>query len=211
MKGFRPSCRPANNYVIRLNTERSIRNSGAQDETFDKPIVDRLNEFLQMFRDSKLHPFQWVSGLDLQDKLDLLAQLTAYQVSMTELRTDYPRKAARKEAAFVAEAAMHDIRNYWMPDADYYKGFGKPTLLDFIEQMGLDPEQYSAQKRGELAQTVAELGVENNFVPAALEYSLKEAGDEASDEDETPFEATEEDDNDQTVETFHDDEIDQAA
>ncbi|MFP1132907.1 ParB/RepB/Spo0J family partition protein [Asticcacaulis sp. W401b] len=134
------------------------------------PVKERLDAYKAQYDESGLHPFEWISTLTPVEKLDLLGHITAIQIDMTELKTDYVRQEARAEAILIARTIGHDFKTHMAVEPDYYVAFSKKALLAILVKMGLDPEEYTHLKRGQLAEAVYDLAHERGYVPPALNF-----------------------------------------
>lgn len=151
----------------------SVRKHGAHTDPLLKSMIDdRLQEYVEGWKESGMPVFTWVEALEGDDKGDLFALLTAIQIDTREAKTNMLRPKTRAEAALVAEAIGHDIADFWLPDAALYAEFGKQQLLGFLDTMKARKPEHAKMKREELAPIVAEAGKAVRFVPAAFNFEL---------------------------------------
>ena len=102
----------------------------------------------------------WVHGLAHGDKMALLAELTALTLDIREERTTLIRRAARAEAAELAELCGADITLHWTPDAEFLKPHSKTLLAGMLEAMGADDVRAEALKKSDLIPWVEEKAAE---------------------------------------------------
>ena len=189
---FQQCCLNLGNYAYDEGRSRLLRVSAGikfdsishPDEALQLPILERLKSYKQAYFESGLHPFEWIHDLPMTTKLDIFALITALQVNTTEDKNTITRSAARAEAAHVAQAIDHDIRNHWAPPEDLWPQYSKKQLLGFIDLMGLESKPYAKVGRADLAPKVAELAKEHNFVPPALNFELAAEDSTASTDDD---------------------------
>ena len=176
------------------------------DETFIRPIVEKLQTYVGQWQESGQHPYAWVHDLDGVTKGDLFALITALQVNTFEDKTNALRPRTRAEAAYLTGFTGHDIRDLWLPDASFYSQFSKKQLLGFLAEMKVKTKEHEKTSRDDLARDVAVFGHTAQFAPAAFDFVLVEPP-ETQAEDHVDDDITDEVD-DQDVDTFDDDEVD---
>ncbi|MDC7684394.1 ParB/RepB/Spo0J family partition protein [Asticcacaulis sp. BYS171W] len=160
----------ASKYILKVCAGARMSGLKDVDTPLLAPVIERLSKYKALYEDTGLHPFEWVSSLSPSEKLDLLAHITAAQVDMSELRTDYVRQDARAEAILIARTIGHEFKSHMEVAADYYLAFSKKALLAILVKMGLDPEEYTHLKRGQLAEAIHGLAHERGYVPPALNF-----------------------------------------
>lgn len=167
-------------------TVRKLPRLKDAEPTFISPIVERLQVFKDEYREANLHPIEWIRLLQDERKGQLFALITALQVEIIEDKTNSLHTYARAEAAHLADAAGHDIRDHWLPDAEFYKMFSKKQLLGFLKDMGVKTKEHEKLDRDTLAADVAAHGQTARFAPSALDFELADAPDaeDGDDEDE---------------------------
>ncbi|MFP1132617.1 ParB/RepB/Spo0J family partition protein [Asticcacaulis sp. W401b] len=184
----------AGKYVLKVCASARADAMRNPDTVLDQPVLTRLQRFRDAYESSGQHPFEWVSSLDPNLKLELLALITALQIDMSESRTDYVRPAARAEAILIAAAIGHDFKDHLAVEPEFYASFSKKALLAIIGQMGLDPDEFSVLKRGALAETVHQLAFERGYIPPALNFHEADYLSLADAEDDDETDALEEED-----------------
>ena len=100
----------------------------------------------------------------------LLAELTALTLDIREERTTLIRRAARAEAAELAELCGADITLHWTPDAEFLKPHSKTLLAGMLEAMGADDVRAEALKKSDLIPWVEEKAAEKTWAPASLSW-----------------------------------------
>jgi len=151
------------------------------------PIAEQLKAVLAQYQTSEKSAFAFVQDLAMPEKLEILALITALQVSMAEVATYSLRKKARLEAALVAEALGHDMADIYSGDEDFYGQFTKKQLLDFVTQMGGDADELRSSKKDLIVREVTEMAATQRFVPPHLNFKL--AGSEGQPDEQTIVEA----------------------
>lgn len=141
-------------------------------------LVDSLKDSRDDWQASGLPVFTWIAGLSGNEKGNLLATIVALNLSLVEPRTDDIRAQARSEAALIAAALKHDIREHWAPDEAFWKLHTKKQLMAFAEQIeGADVKALAKLKADALYPAFDELAAKANFVPPALTFSPPPMGE----------------------------------
>ena len=140
-------------------------------EALDGDVRQRLDARRAAWEASGQTVIAWVHGLAHGDKMGLLAELTALTLDIREARTSLIRRAARAEAAELAELCGADITLHWTPDADFLKPHSKPLLLGMLAAMGAHDVRAIALKKAELVGWVAEKAAEKVWAPAVLSWT----------------------------------------
>jgi ParB family chromosome partitioning protein len=171
---FRPALREVTNYydgcenVLTLRAQIAITGSKKDDPKLTGPLLEELKSWKDRFIESEKTYLAFVLDLPLNEMLELFSILTALQVDLTEIRTDFQSAARRRQAVEVAEVLGHRFEQIMIPDVDYFRGFKKPALIGFIKAMGVDATEFEKLKTGPLQEAVAELAQEHRFVPEHL-------------------------------------------
>jgi ParB family chromosome partitioning protein len=152
--------------------------------TLDGEVRARLDQRRADYLASGVRPIAWVEGLPHGERMALLAELVAITVNVREERTTSLRRAARAEAAEIAELCGADIAAHWTPDADYLATHPKKQLLSLLDEMGVDDPRVKTLKKEELVAFVAEAAAERQWAPSALSWTAGPPvqGDRAADE-----------------------------
>ena len=156
-------------------------------DALDGDVRQRLDDRRAAWEASGQSVIAWVHGLAHGDKMGLLAELTALTLDIREQRTSLIRRAARAEAAELADLCGADITLYWTPDADYLKSHSKSLLLDMLETMGEADIRAGTLKKGDLISWVEERAAEKAWAPASLSWTARpdsDALDEAGVDDD---------------------------
>lgn len=101
----------------------------------------------------------------------LLAELVAISLNIREERTTSLRRAARAEAAEIAELCGADIAAHWTPDVDFLSVHPKKQLLSLLDDMGVDDPRVKTLKKDELVAFVAEAAAERQWAPPVLSWT----------------------------------------
>ena len=140
-------------------------------EALDGDVRQRLEARRAAWEASGQTVIGWVHDLAHGDKMALLAELTALTLDMREERTSLIRRAARAEAAELAELCGADIAQHWTPDAEFLKSHSKPLLLRMLEEMGDADIRAGAFKKADLVPWVEEKAAEKGWAPASLSWT----------------------------------------
>lgn len=139
-------------------------------EALDGDVRHRLDARRAAWEASGQTVIAWVHGLAHGDKMALLAELTALTLDIREERTTLIRRAARAEAAELAELCGADITLHWTPDAEFLKPHSKTLLAGMLEAMGADDVRAEALKKSDLIPWVEEKAAEKTWAPASLSW-----------------------------------------
>lgn len=141
-------------------------------ETLDGAVRERLDERRRAWEASGLTMITWVHAMDLGDRLGLLAELTALSLDLREDRTSLVRKAARTEAAKIADLCDADIARWWTPDGTYLRPHSREQLLTMLERMGAETDAAARLRKGDLVAWTEDQAKARNWAPACLSWSL---------------------------------------
>jgi len=148
-------------------------------EALDGAVRERLDERRRVWEASGLTMIAWVHAMDLGDRLGLLAELTALSLDLREDRTSLVRKAARTEAAEIADLCDADIARWWTPDGAYLRPHSREQLLTMLERMGAETDAAARLRKGDLVAWTEDQAKARNWAPACLSWGLDP--DEATD------------------------------
>lgn len=137
----------------------------------DGEVRARLDQRRAAYLAAGVRPIAWVESLPHGERMALLAELVAITVNVREERTTSLRRAARAEAAEIAELCGADIAAHWTPDADYLAVHPKKHLLALLDDMGVDDPRVKTLKKEELVAFVAEAAAERQWAPSALSWA----------------------------------------
>ncbi len=163
--------------------------SEAPQPALDGAVYARLDNRRAAFRASGLRPIAWVDSLLQGEQMSLLAELTAVTLNVAEPRTSAIRRAARAEAAEIAELCGADITAHWTPDPAYLAVHSKAQLLGLLGEMGLEDPQAKMLKKDELVRFVAEACAERRWAPQALAWRVAPPAPEEAETEEDRAEA----------------------
>ena len=152
-------------------------------DALDGEVRQRLDDRRAAWEASGLTVIAWVHGLPHGEKMSLLAELTALALDLREERTTLIRRAARAEAAELAELCDARITLHWTPDADFLKPHSKPLLLGMLEEMGEDDARAAGLKKTELIDWVAERAAERSWAPSVLSWTTPPVDGAVEDDD----------------------------
>lgn len=137
----------------------------------DGEVRARLDQRRAAYLASGLRPIAWVESLPHGERMALLAELVAISLNVREERTTSLRRAARAEAAEIAELCGADIAAHWTPDVDFLSVHPKKQLLSLLDDMGVDDPRVKTLKKDELVAFVAEAAAERQWAPAVLSWT----------------------------------------
>ena len=158
-----------------LQGRRYSRGGMAPDPALDGVVRDRLEARRRAYLDSGLRPIPWVDGLAHGERMELLAELIAVSLDLREVGVHGVRRAARAEAAEIAELTGHDITAYWTPDVAFLGQHSKAQLVGALSAMGSDVTPTKGLKKDELVGYVVSAAAEKVWAPAALNLRLEMA------------------------------------
>lgn len=154
-------------------------------DALDGDVRQRLDDRRAAWEASGQTIIAWVHSLAHGDKMALLAELTALTLDIREERTSLIRRAARAEAAELAELCGADITLHWTPDADFLKSHSKPLLLEMLVAMGAEDVRAGALRKSDLIPWVQEKAAEKVWAPAGLFWAASQ-DDEAAEAVDDP-------------------------
>ncbi|MNK15960.1 Nucleoid occlusion protein [compost metagenome] len=158
-------------------------------EALDGAVRERLDERRRAWEASGLTIIAWVHAMELGDRLGLLAELTALSLDLREDRISLVRKAARTEAAEIADLCDADIARWWTPDGAYLRPHSREQLLTMLERMGGETEAPARLRKGDLVAWTEDQAKARTWAPACLSWRLAlEDADDVRDADEAPDE-----------------------
>ncbi|MBA4794405.1 MAG: ParB N-terminal domain-containing protein [Phenylobacterium sp.] len=137
----------------------------------DGEVRTRLDQRRAAYLASGLRPISWVESLPHGERMALLAELVAISLNVREERTTSLRRAARAEAAEIAELCGADIAAHWTPDVDFLSVHPKKQLLSLLDDMGVDDPRVKTLKKDELVAFVAEAAAERQWAPSVLSWT----------------------------------------
>ncbi|WP_415289054.1 chromosome partitioning protein ParB [Brevundimonas sp. S1H14] len=151
-------------------------------DSLDGDVWRRIEDRRAAWEASGQTVIAWVHALAHGDKMALLAELTALTIDLREERTTLIRRAARAEAAELAELCGADISLHWTPDAEFLKPHSKALLLKMLEEMDRADVRAGLLKKADLIPWVEENAAEKGWAPASLSWTAPpEADDPVSD------------------------------
>ena len=156
-----------------LQGRRYSRGSLSPNPALDGVVRDRLEVKRHAYLESGLRPIPWVDALPHGEKMALLAELIALSLDLRELGVHAIRRAARAEAAEIAELTGHDISAYWTPDATFLGQHSKAQLIGALGVMEADVTPTRGLKKNDLVGYVASVAAEKAWAPAALNLKLE--------------------------------------
>lgn len=163
------------------------RGQTAAIPALDGEVRARLEQRRAAYLASGLRPIGWVESLAHGERMALLAELVAISLNVREERTTSLRRAARAEAAEIAELCGADISAHWTPDVGYLSVHPKKQLLALLDDMGVDDARVKTLKKDELVAFVAEAAAERGWAPTVLSWTMTSPiGDEDELEPDTP-------------------------
>lgn len=162
-------------------------------DALDGAVRQRLDDRRAAWEASGQTVIAWVHALAHDDKMGLLAELTALTLDLREERTTLIRRAARAEAAELAALCGADITRHWTPDAEFLKAHSRPLLLQMLDEMDRADARAPLLKKADLIPWVAENAAETRWAPACLSWSAAQGeGPIRPDDEETgPIDADE--------------------
>ncbi|MBI2260773.1 MAG: ParB N-terminal domain-containing protein [Caulobacterales bacterium] len=137
-------------------------------ESLDGHVRERLDARRADWEASGETVIGWVHGLAHDDRMALLAELTAITLDLREERTTLVRRSARAEAAELAALCGAEITRHWTPDAPFLQPHSRPLLLGMLAAMGDGHDGAGALKKTELVERVAEQAAARVWAPASL-------------------------------------------
>jgi ParB family chromosome partitioning protein len=143
----------------------------------DGEVRSRLEVQKAAYKASGHRPIAFVTSLDSQDRLGLMAELVAVTLNLRETRTTLIRKAARAEAMEIAALCGSDISSYWTPDEAFLSAHSKPQLLKLLAQMGVEDDVSAGLKKDALVKRVARIAADIGWAPPSLSWRPEVAQD----------------------------------
>ncbi|HEY4586635.1 MAG TPA: ParB N-terminal domain-containing protein [Brevundimonas sp.] len=145
-------------------------------DLLDGVVRERLDERRRAWEASGLTMLAWVHAMEPAERMALLAELTALSLDLREDRTSLVRKAARSEAAEIADLCHADIARWWTPDGAYLRPHSREQLLTMLEAMGAETEAPARMRKGELIVWTEDQARTRSWAPACLSWGLAPNG-----------------------------------
>lgn len=140
-------------------------------EILDGAVRERLDAHRQAWEASRLTIIAWVHAMEAGDRLGLLAELTALSLDLREDRTSLVRKAARSEAAEIADLCGADIARWWTPDGAYLRPHSRSQMLTMLEAMGAEIDAPALMRKGDLVAWTEDQAAARRWAPACLAWN----------------------------------------
>jgi len=141
-------------------------------DVLDGVVRERLDEHRRAWEASGQTMIAWVHALAPVERMALLAELTALSLDLREDRTSMVRKAARSEAAEIADLCDANIARWWTPDGAYLRPHSREQMLTMLERMGAETEAPARMKKGDLVSWTEDQARTRQWAPACLSWSL---------------------------------------
>ncbi len=162
--------------VLAITTSAFNPSGGRIVEALDGAVRERLDERRRAWEASGLTMIAWVHAMDMGDRLGLLAELTALSLDLREDRTSLVRKAARAEAAEIADLCDVDIARWWTPDGVYLRPHSREQLLTMLERMGAETDAAARLRKGDLVAWTEDQAKARHWAPACLSWRMTSDG-----------------------------------
>lgn len=156
-----------------LQGRRYSRGALPPHPALDGVVRDRLEARRRAYLESGRRPIPWVDALPHGEKMELLAELIAVSLDLRETGVGAVRRAARAEAAEIAELTGHDITAYWTPDAAFLAQHSKAQLMGALAAMAADVAPTRGLKKDDLVGYVASVAAEKVWAPPPLNLRLE--------------------------------------
>lgn len=141
-------------------------------DALDGTVRERIDEHRRAWEASGLTMITWVHAMDLGDRMGLLAELTALSLDLREDRTSLVRKAARTEAAEIADLCDADIARWWTPGGAYLRPHSREQLLTMLEHMGAETDAAARLRKGDLVAWTEDQAKARSWAPDCLSWRL---------------------------------------
>lgn len=166
--------RSAGDTALRL---RAFPRSGDPADPICGGLWSRLEAQADAYEASGLTPLAFTAGLEAEVRGQLLADLVAGCLDLTEPRTDQIRRGARAEGVAIAALCGSDLARRWRPEAAFLSLHTGGQLMSLLDQMGAPPPKARALRKSELVQIVAEAAAAKGWIPSALRWPHLPAAD----------------------------------
>jgi ParB family chromosome partitioning protein len=137
----------------------------------DGHVRGRLAARRDAYLASGQRPIAWVAGLAPDDRLALLAELTAIALDLREPRTTSLWRPARAEAAEIAALCGADLAVHWTPDDVYLAAHAKPQLLQMLRDMDAPRGVAPTLRKDDLVGHVAAQAAARGWTPQAVRWT----------------------------------------
>jgi ParB family chromosome partitioning protein len=166
------TCDSSESSTISTIKAQAYRRTGHQSmPALDGDVYARLEARRETYLETGLRPIPWVASLSHGDRMTFLAELVAITLDGREFATHAPRHGARAEALELVELTGHDIRNFWLPDNEFFAAHNKGQLVVMLEAMGEDGGSAAALKKADLAARVTTAAGGHHWAPGALSWT----------------------------------------
>lgn len=154
--------------ALAVRSDQRVRADGRCIDALEGDVRRRLAEHREAFETSGRSPISWVAGLTRDERLEVLALVTALSLDLEDVRTGRMRAPARAEAAEMAALCGADLRRHWTPDAQFLRVHTRAQLTAMLEAMEVDVARVSDLSKHELVDRVAEEAAARAWAPASL-------------------------------------------
>ena len=162
---------PRSESALAVSAEVFNPKGGRVIASLDGVVRERLDDRRAAWEASGLTLIRWIHGLDDDEKVTFLAELTALTLDLREERTSLIRGPARAEACELAQLSRADITAHWTPDEPFLMAHSKTLLLGMLETMGQADVRAAALGKTDLAAMVEGAAAQRRWAPAALSWS----------------------------------------
>lgn len=174
----RPGRRPATEAALTVGGKAFSPAGGRVIPALDGTVRERIDARRAAWEASGLTAIRWVHGLADEERLALLAELTALTLDLREERTSLIRRAARAEACELAELSGARITRHWTPDEAFLAAHPKARLVAMLEEMGKAPPAGKPLGKADLAALVQATAAARDWAPAVLSWTAPDNGGE---------------------------------
>ncbi|WP_374598858.1 ParB/RepB/Spo0J family partition protein [Brevundimonas sp.] len=171
---------PRSESVLAVSVQVFAPRGGRVIPDLDGVVHERIDARRAAWEASGQTAIRWIHDLADEDRLGLLAELTALTIDLREERTDLIRGAARAEASELAALSKAQITRHWTPDATFLAAHSKPMLLTMLADMGKAAPTTGVPGKAELVVLVEATAAARNWAPKALLWSA--ADDDGTDD-----------------------------
>ena len=156
--------------ALNLTAEAYSRPRSRVIEPLDGVVRQRLADRRTAWGASDQTVIGWVAGLAAEDRMALLAELTALSLDLREERTTSIRHRARAEAAELAALCGLEVTLWWTPDEPFLRAHSKGQLLGLLKDMDAGDAGAGGLKKDPLVTMVAGQAAERRWAPAWLSW-----------------------------------------
>lgn len=136
--------------------------------TTDKSFLARFDKWDEVLPEGFAEILDFVGTLSINDKMELMALVTALQVDAIDKRADQINKERWKQMAMMVQRAKIDFSKVWTPAEAFLSNGNKASLTQVLKDCEITDDM-GGLKKAALVETVAKAVKNSKWVPGLLQ------------------------------------------